>query len=77
MEQEHYANLLSAIFSVYEKVEASQSTWGWIGDFRNVFKFHAYSVLTKGCSWRQQSLSELARPSNNWCMQGHQGGYQQ
>ena len=30
-----------------------------IGDFRNVFKFHAYSV-NKRLSWRPQSLSDVA-----------------
>ena len=35
-----------------------------LGDFCNVFKFHAYSV-NKGCSWWPQSLLVLTQPSNS------------
>ena len=57
-----------------QKVEEKCNDWSnntlWralilIGDFRNVFKCHAYSCHTKGCSWRSQSLLDLAQPSNN------------
>ena len=36
-----------------------------IGDFLIMYSNFMHTLLTKGCSWRPQSLPELVRPSNN------------